>query len=543
MKSIFKKIFTFDVPNDADEFLIGEETDNIKYDVRQEEMEKKVVNVSKSYDDTLKYIENRFNYPDNNDFVIRKLRLKGDIRAFIIFYDGMSDTASIDGAIVETLLKIPFISKEKVEINADYIMERLLAHSQVRKCEDFDTIIDDVNFGGCGLFVEGLSCGFVLDVRNWGNRGIQRPENEQSLYGPQEAFGEMLRNNSALVRKIIKDEKLISVGITVGKRSKTRGVMMYISDIANNELVSEVKRRLEGIETDYIIAIEEVSLLVEEKTHMLTNHVLATERPDRVARALSEGRVAFILSGSPKALIFPTNAFELMHSPADAYLRAPYANMTRIIRLIAMFTSLLLPALYLAITLFHQEMVPTFLIYAISAARENVPFPSVVELLLMDISFELIREAGIRMPGQIGSTLGIVGGLILGQAAVSAKIVSPIMIIIIALTGIGSFAITDYSLGWSYRVLRLIFVALAATFGFYGIAVGIFLYAVILGGEVSFGVPVLAPLAKGRKESIGKSILVSPIWKRESRPDYLNTKRKKQEPGVSEKWKIFKKGR
>ena len=274
---------------------------------------------------------------------------------------------------------------------------------------------------------------------------------------------------------------------------------------------------------------------------MITNHILGTERPDRVARALSEGRVALILNGSPRALIFPTNAFELMHTAADAYMRSPYANMTRIIRMLAMFVSLLLPAIYLAITLFHQEMVPTFLIFAISAARENVPFPSIIELLLMDFSFEMIREAGIRMPGPIGSTLGIVGGLILGQSAVSAKIVSPIMIIIIALTGIGSFAITDYSLGWSYRILRIFFIILAALCGFYGVALGLFVYAVILGGQTSFGVPFLAPLTKGKKGSVTNSVFVSPIWKREKRPDFLNTKNNENEPKISEKWKLNKK--
>lgn len=543
MKNLLKRLFLFEEPRKSKDFIIEEKPQNIGYDVRREEWDKPHERVSCDYEYNLQTIEKRFDIPKNNDVVLRKIKLKGGIRAFLVFYDGMVDGNAVDTAIVETLLKIPFISGEKIELNADYIAERLVAHNQVSQSELFDEIIDEVNFGGCGLFVEGLNSGFAIDVRQWGNRGIQKPEIEQSLYGPQEAFGEMLRNNSALVRKIIKNEKLVCLGIKVGRESRTRGVMMYISDIANDELVGEVKRRLEGIETDYVIAIEEVSLLIEEKQSVLTNHILATERPDRVARALSEGRVAFLLSGSPKALIFPTNAFELMHSASDAYLRAPYANMARIIRMAAMFISLLLPALYLAITLFHQEMVPTFLIFAISAARENVPFPSVIELLLMDFSFELIREAGIRMPGQIGSTLGIVGGLILGQAAVSAKIVSPIMIIVIALTGIGSFAIPDYSLGWSYRLIRLIFILLAALFGFYGIAIGIFIYAVILGGEVSFGVPVLAPLANGKNGSLGRSIFMSPLWKREKRPDYLSTKKSDQEPKISSLWKIYKKGR
>ncbi len=541
MKNFIKKLFTFEVPSQRENFIIEDKDEHIGYDVRYEDYDKKEEKVSKNYDENLQYIKKRFSYPQNNDVVIRNIKLKGDIRAFLVFYDGMVDTQAVDLAVVETLQKLPLLSKEKIPLTSDYIMEHLVSHSQISTKSEFETIIDEVNFGSCGLFVEGVDKGFAIDVRKWGTRSIDKPENEQSIYGPQEAFGEMIRTNSALVRKIIKNEKLICKGVQVGKVSKTRGVLMYISDIANDELVSEVERRISGIDIDYVVAVEEVSLLIEEESLMITNHILGTERPDRVARALSEGRVALILNGSPRALIFPTNAFELMHTAADAYMRSPYANMTRIIRMLAMFVSLLLPSIYLAITLFHQEMVPTFLIFAISAARENVPFPSIIELLLMDFSFEMIREAGIRMPGPIGSTLGIVGGLILGQSAVSAKIVSPIMIIIIALTGIGSFAITDYSLGWSYRILRIFFIVLAALCGFYGVALGLFIYAVILGGQTSFGVPFLAPLTKGKTGSVTNSVFVSPIWKREKRPDFLNTKNSENEPKVSEKWKLNKK--
>jgi spore germination protein KA len=222
-------------------------------------------------------------------------------------------------------------------------------------------------------------------------------------------------------------------------------------------------------------------------------------------------------------------------------MRVPYANMTRIIRMVTVFSSLLLPGIYLATTLYHQEVIPTYLLYSISASRENVPFPSALELILMDISFEMIREAGIRMPGAIGSTLGIVGGLILGQAAVSAKIVSPLMIIIIAITGIGSFATPNYSLGWSYRNLRLIFIILGASAGLYGIAIGLFLYALLLGAQVNFGVPFLSPIFKEKPAGKGRSLFVDPIWKNEERPEFLAVKKKTQEPKISRKWKMNKK--
>jgi len=536
---ILKKIFFFKIPSDPNPFVLNKSESFVQYDIRSEkkEQDSKNINVFSSYDDNLKYIENALSFPKNNDLVIRKIKIFKDTRAFLFFYDGMVSSQIVDLAIIRPLLEIPHISET---VDKNEVLDKLIAHSQATYKEKFDDIIDDVNFGSCGLFVDGINVGFSLDVRDWGHRGIEKPEIEQSLYGPKEAFSEMLRNNSALVRKILKTEKLICEGTKIGKVSKTRGVIMYISDLANPELIDEVRHRIDSISVDYIFAIEEVSQFLEEKTFMITNQILSTERPDRVARALSEGRVALIINGSPKALIFPTNAFELMHTVSDGYLRFPYANMTRFLRILAMFITLLLPAFYLAITLYHQEMIPTYLAYAISAARENVPFPSVVELLIMNFSFELIREAGIRMPGPIGSTLGIVGGLILGQAAVSAKIVSPLMIIIIAITGIGSFATADYSLGWSYRILRLIFILLAAFSGFYGIALGIFLYAVLLGAQKSFGVPFLSPIGSTAKGAMGNSIFVNPIWKNEHRPDFLSTQDNKREPKISRKWKINK---
>ena len=508
---------------------------NINYDIRND-YEDKTPKISSDVKYNLSYIKKRFSVPENNDVVVREFLVGGNTKAFLFFYEGMVLTQIVDENIIKTLISLPLFSKN-TNLTPKELIGQFVSHNQAKADDSFESIIEEVNFGSCGLFIDGFCKGFIFDVRGWGHRSITKPENEQSIYGPQEAFSEMLRNNSALVRKILKTEKLICEGIKVGNISKTRGVLMYISDLANSELVNEVRRRLNSISIDYCIAIEEVGMLVEDRNYMITDSILQTERPDRVARALAEGRVAFMLNGSPHVLIFPTNAFELMHSASDAYLRLPYANMTRYIRLTAMALSVLLPALYLAITLFHQEMIPTFLVYAISASRESVPFPSIVELLLMDISFEMIREAGIRMPNPLGSTLGIVGGLILGQAAVSAKIVSPIMIIIIALTGLGSFATPDYSLSWSYRILRLIFIFLAGISGFYGVAIGIFLYMILLGAQKSFGVPFLSPIIKNTKGSVGSSIFVSPLWKREERPEYLDPKNLTQEPKISMKWK------
>lgn len=536
-----KKFIQFNEPDVSEAFVLDTTSPEPDYDIRNDKDQfPQEVMVSTDIEQNLTYIQKRFDYPKNSDVIIRELVIGKKTKVFLLFIDGMVNSEFIDLGVIQPLLQLPELLDLEIKNIADTIEHKIIYHNQIKRFTKMQDIIDGVNFGTLGIFIDGTDIAFSLDVRDWGHRSIDKPENEQSIYGPQEAFAEMLRNNTALIRKSLKTEKLICEDISVGTVSKTKGVIMYISDIANDQLVDEVRRRVNSIAVDYILSIEEVSMLIEENTFMITSQILSTERPDRTARALSEGRVVLVLNGSPRALIMPTNAFELTHTASDAYMRVPYANMTRIVRLVAMFVSLLLPGLYLAITLFHQEMLPTDLLYSISASRESVPFPSIVEILLMEISFEMIREAGIRMPGPIGSTLGIVGGLILGQAAVSAKIVSPIMIIIIAVTGIGSFATTNYSLGWTYRVLRLIFIFLASIAGFYGISIGIFLYATFIAAQKSFGIPFLSPIPHGKRESVLSSIFVKPIWKQEKRPSFLYTKDELREQKISRKWKINK---
>lgn len=531
MNKLLKKIFTYTPIERENEFELSAE-DEFEFDVRNE---KKVCKeyMSANIEENLSYIKRRFSFPRNNDVVIREIKLKGDVGAFLVFYDGMASSQYIDNNIIKSLIELPYIAEGELD---DKLYEHFITHSQATTANDMDEIAEEINFGCCALFVDKVNTAFIFDVKDWEHRGIDKPENEQSIYGPQEAFSEMIRTNTSLIRKILKTEKLVALGVKVGSVSKTRGVLLYISDIANDKLVNEVKRRIDAISTDYIIGIEEVQMFVEDKSMIVTPQTLATERPDRAAHALTEGRCVLILNGSPRALIMPSNAFELTHAPSDQYLNPPFAFASRIVRLLGMFLSLLLPSLYLAITLYHQEIIPTYLLYSISASRENVPFPRLVELLLMDASFELIREAGIRMPSPIGSTLGIVGGLILGQAAVSAKIVSPIMIIIIAITGIGSFASADYTLGWTYRILRLVFVLLGATFGLYGIAMGIILYSLYLGRIRSFGIPFLSPSFKVGSKTMSSAIYVKKIWRREVRPSFLKPKNSNTEPSISRRW-------
>ena len=533
ISELVKRFFLYQYKGYKEGFVL-KKAEKPVYDVRSEVAPKKNKNVSSDLEENRKYIEKRFSYKTNDDLVIRDLALNGDTKSFLVFFDGMCSAEEINDGIIKPLLEIPLFKEKNKKYDKDSILQNFLVHNQIKAVKTFDEIADGINFGGCGIFVDGIDAAFCADVKGWPHRSIEKAKNEQSIYGPQEAFADMLRGSSAQVRKILKTEKLICEKFSIGNVSKSPGVIMYLKDVANNELVGEIRRRIEGISADYIISIEEVSMLIEENPLMITGHILATERPDRVARAVSDGRVALLLNGSPRALILPTNAFEMTHSASDAYLRVDFANMSRVIRLIAVAISVLLPGLFIAITMYHAEMLPTYLLYAISASRQNVPFPSVVELLLMDFSFEMIREAGIRMPNPIGSVLGIVGGLILGQAAVSAKIVSPIMIIIISLTGIGSFATADYSLSWTYRILKFLFVLIGASFGFFGIGLGIFVYAMLIAGSTSFGIPFMSPPAG--KKLLKNTVFVPPVWENEERPEFLKAKKAKKSDKISKKW-------
>lgn len=503
--------------------------------------------ISKKLSDNIDYLKKAYSIPKNGDIVLREFDIVAKdktIPASIIFYDGMTDRNIIDLAILQPLMLLSNLEvKGKEDQLSEYISKHLLVHNQTKITQKMSKVIDEINFGGCGVFIDGIDVAFACDVKGWEHRGVDRPEIESVVRGPQEGFTETLRVNTALVRKILKDEDLIVEDVSVGKRSKTPCSLLYIKDIVNDSLVEEVRKRLKSIKIDYIFDTGELEQYLEDNPFMTTPQIIATERPDRVAAVLTEGKVAVIMSGSPFALVMPTTNFDLLQSPEETYIRFPYVNLIRIVRMMAMFVSLFLPGLYVAITNFHHEMIPTDLLLAIEASREKVPFPSVVEILIMEFSFELILEAGIRRPGPLGPTLGIIGALILGQAAVAANIVSPILIIIVAVTGIGSFAIPNFGLGLSYRLLRFIFIFLASMAGFLGITFGLFIYGVWSCSVKSFGVPFMTPVGPKTSSNFLVQFMRSPIWKQEKRHDYLNVKDANKQSKISRQWSFDNKNK
>ncbi len=486
--------------------------------------------VTGNYEEDLNNIKDYFNFGISADIKIRNFKI-GNENAFILFIEGMVNTALIDDNILSPLMLLSEESPTK-----DILLNTIVTHNQAICQNDFTKIAESVNFGDCAIFVNKVTTAIICDVKTWDRRGIDAPLTDTVIIGPHEGFNENFKINTALVRKIIRDQNLIIENLTVGTRSKTPCAFMYMKNIVCDAYVDELKKRIQEIDIDYIYQVSELEQFIEDNTFSLIPQMLKTERPDKTAESLIEGKIAIIMQGSPFALLLPITAAELFTTPEDRYLRFPYANFVRFIRNIGMLASFLLPAFYLSIVNFHHEMIPTELLFAIEATREAIPFSAFVELIIMELSFDLIKEASIRVPSPIGSTLGIIGGLIIGQAAVSANIVSPITIIIVALAGIGAYAIPDYSASFGLRIARYIFTILASILGFIGVSLGLFIGVCCLSNTKSLKTSILEPFGNPRKENPLRYFFSYPIWKKEFRHAYLKAKHKRVQPDISRKW-------
>ncbi len=384
-----------------------------------------------SLDVNLEYIKDKYSTTINSDIIVREFNLcaKGkEYKACLIFIDGMVDSEIINNFILRPLMsKNPSTSKpistvitnnitikkiKKFNLE-DYIYNSLIPQNSIKKANSFKELISSINVGECVLIVDTLNTGFSLDVKGYASRNISSPQNEIVVRGSQEAFVEKIRTNTSMLRRIINNENLVIENSCVGKISKTKIAICYMKNIANSSLVQEIKYRLQNIEVDSIISSGQLEQLIQDDSLALFPQIIATERPDKATNHLLEGRVVVLVNGSPYALIMPGVLIDFLSSPEDLNLKFQYSNLLKIIRILAFIITLFLPGIYIAITTYHTELLPTELLFTIAASRNTVPFPIIFEIFLMEISFELIREAGLRVPTPIGPTIGIVGALIL----------------------------------------------------------------------------------------------------------------------------------
>ncbi len=450
-------------------------------------------------------LEQLFYLPENADIVLREFRLGGPhvVTFLAVFVDGLVDKAIINNNLLEPLMILTNLDADQPDMKlVDWVKEALLPGNQIMELDTWDGVMQNVLAGSTVVLIEGVDKAISVETKGWEHRQVSVSQTEAVVRGPHDAFTENFRSNTGLIRARLRSPKLITKIVQVGKLARTDVAVMYLKDIANPKLVNEVLKRIGNLDVDYLPDSGMLEQLIEDPPLGVIPRFLATERPDRVTYGLTEGQVAILVGHSPYVLLAPIFLWSLLQAPEDAYLRWPFGAFIRTIRYLAMGIGLLLPAFYIAVTNFHPEMLPTELMLAIAASRERVPFPVVFEVLVMEFSLELIREAGIRIPSIIGPTIGIVGALILGQAAVAAGIISPLLIIVVSVTALGSFTIPDYNLGFSVRVLRFWYIIAASLFGFYGICLGLMVLLTHIVSLNSLGVPMLAPLSpKGRSSS------------------------------------------
>lgn len=573
IKQYFHDIFFSDNKDDYD-FTLGDTTNSVVIDSSTSyDNSNKTLNLNnESLQDTskdtvfqaidvnLEYVKVRFNSMISSDVKIREFTLNArnkQYNAFLVYIDGMIDQDIMNNYILKPLMlknsansfdgnqnrvlaevktnNITVRKIKKFDI-IEYISNCLLPQNAVEKLSKFDDIIDGINSGNCALFIDTLDIAFDIEVKGFKQRGLDTPNNETVIRGAQVGFTENLRTNTSLLRRYINNENLVVESINVGKLSKTSCAICYLKNVANSDLVAEVRYRVSNLAIDYLISSGQLEQLIQDDDNSSLPQLISTERPDKTANLLFDGRVAIIVNGSPYVLVVPAIFSDFLSSPEDYNLKHQYANFLRILRVVAITFALLLPGIYMAIANFHQEIIPTELLYTIISARETVPFPILFEILIMELSFELIREASIRVPSPVGQTIGIVGALILGQAAVDASIVSPILIIIVSFTGICSFSIPDFSLSFHFRIMRFVYILLGSLAGFVGIAAGICVHLSILSNLKSFGVNYLGKSIFNTNKS-GNGIVLSPAYRREDRSDFLKSKRSKLQDTISMKWK------
>ncbi len=425
-KNIWEKLFSYNPPleynfnipeNPIDEGQINSEENS------------KPVQIFPSIDVNKEFMQTKYNTLINSDIVLREFILNArgkQYHAFIVYIDGMIDSQIMDDFILKPLMlrnrnnlfdgpqnrvvseavanNITVRKVRKFDL-PNYLMNSLIPQNSVKQVTTFDEAANGINSGNCALFVDTLPLAFDIELKGFKQRSVDKPNNEIVIKGPHEAFVENIRTNTSLIRRIINNENLIIENIEVGKITKTKCAVCYMKNITNDDLVNEVKYRLNNLEVDALLSAGELEQLIVDSNILGIPEVLSTERPDKATKYLLNGRVIVIVNGTPYGIIMPAVLVDFLTSSEDSNLKVNFGNFLRVLRIIATCITLLLPGFYVAITSFHQEILPTSLLYSILASRASVPFPIIVEILIMEISFELIREAGLRVPSPIGPTI------------------------------------------------------------------------------------------------------------------------------------------
>lgn len=459
----------------------------------------------------------------SGDLVIRRLRAgrSGSIAVAAVHLDGMVDKTLLSQSIIRPIATMTDGFASPSDIMGG-LRGALISATSIDEITDPHETALRIAEGLCVVLIDSVPSALACNVQRWAQRSPEEPSTEPTIRGPKEGFVESLRVNTSILRRRIADPRLHIEERRLGRITRTLVAISYVQGIARPSIIEELRSRLDRVDIDSIQESGQLEELITDAPFSPFPATARTERPDRIVGALLDGRIAIIVDGTPFVVIVPATFTMYLTTPEDYFEHAYSGTVIRLTRLLSLVISLLLPSLYVAVTTFHQELLPTPLILSIAAQREGVPFPAFVEALIMEIMFELVREAGIRLPRVIGPAISIVGVLVLGDAAIRAGLVSPIMVIVVAATGIASLGTPSFSLAISIRLLRFVFLALAASLGLFGIAIGMLtLYAHLTALE-SFGVPYMSPIAPVIDSDLKDTIVRVPWRKMKRRPRMLS---------------------
>ncbi|MBO0993901.1 spore germination protein [Bacillus sp. SD088] len=450
---------------------------------------------------------------DSSDIVIRELELGEPMLSVAIAYvDGIVDDTSIHDFIVDSILESGIRTERDPKELLKTITSKVVAMGPIQKSRQWAQLYTALMDGNTILLIDGIDEVITIDTQGGERRSIEEPESQVTVRGPRDGFTESLRTNTALVRRRVRNPNLWTESMKIGNQTKTNVEIMYLNGVVNEKIVTEVRKRLKEIEIDAILESGYIEQLIEDQTWTIFPTIYHTERPDSVAGNILEGRVAIFVDGTPFVLLAPAVFIQFFQSVEDYYARFDIATALRFLRIITFLLSIIAPSVYIAGTTFHQEMIPTQLAIIVAAQRETVPFPAFVEAIMMEITFEILREAGVRMPRAVGAAISIVGALVIGQAAVQAGIVSPAMVIIVSITAIANFATPSFAIAISARLIRFLFMVAAATFGLYGVILCTIFLTLHLCSLRSFGVPYMTPMAPVTIGNLGDTLIRIPLW-------------------------------
>lgn len=473
--------------------------------------------LSKKLDDNIARLEEIFT--DCPDVVRQQFQLKDGTTALIIYLSGMNDIDLLQRDIMPNLMSL-----DSSMVFDEGMKTVKLPSVNVEINEDIDTCAVDIVSGKSIVIINGFNKAISISVIKLNTRSITESELEKNVRGPHEAFIESLSANYALIRRRIRNPKLKFKTISVGKVTNQAAAIAYIEDIANPENVKTIYNKLQNLNFDGFFDVGYLEQAIVDNIYSPFPHFLSTERPDKTVSALLEGRLAVFLEGSPAVLIMPMSFFSAFQAPDDYNANWMVGSLNRLVRMGALLIAMFLPALYIAIVSYHYYMIPLNLLVPLAESRTKVPFPPVVEVLILEFTIEMLREATIRLPTYIGTSIGIVGGLIIGQAAVQAGIVSNLIIIIVAATALASYLIPSYDMGLAVRYIRFIVMFFSAIFGIIGIVIcSLFLIAHLVVME-SLGEPYLKPLLPYKARDFKDVYLRPPLKDLRKRPSMANPK-------------------